>query len=81
VSPARSTSCVRTLRGARVVLVGAEDMRSDFEEILSNEVKNHLLGWTTAEAHADAQQLLEAARSVLEESWAKAGRARDRALA
>jgi peptide chain release factor subunit 1 len=64
-------SCVRTLRGARVVLVGAEDMRSDFEEILSNEVKNRLLGWTTAEAHADAPQLLEAARSVLEESWAK----------
>jgi peptide chain release factor subunit 1 len=59
--------CVRRHSGARVVLVGAEDMRSDFEEIASSEVKNRLLGWTTAEAHADAQQLLEAARPVVEE--------------
>jgi peptide chain release factor subunit 1 len=67
---------VRKLRGARVVLVGAEDMRSDFEEILSNEVKGCFIGWTTAEAHADATQLLEAARPVLDEWWSK----RDSAL-
>jgi len=63
--------CVRKLRGARVVLVGGDDMRSEFEEILSNEVKNCLIGWTTAEAHADASQLLEAARPVLDEWWSK----------
>jgi peptide chain release factor subunit 1 len=63
--------CVRTRHGARVVLVGADDMRSDFESILSNEVKGCLLGWTTAEAHADAQQLLEASRPVLEAWWEK----------
>jgi peptide chain release factor subunit 1 len=60
-------ACVRQHPRARVVLVGAEEMRSDFEEILSSEVKNHHLGWTTAEAHADAPQLLEAARPVIEE--------------
>jgi len=64
-------ACVRKLRGARVVLVGAEDMRSDFEEILSNDVKSCLIGWTTAEAHADATQLLEAARPVVGEWWSK----------
>jgi len=64
-------TCVRKLRGARVVLVGAEDMRSDFEEILSSEVKGCLLGWTTAEAHADATQLLEAARPVVDNWWSK----------
>ena len=63
--------CVRARRGARVVLVGAEDMRSDFEGILSNEVKGCLIGWTATEAHADATQLLEAARPVLDRWWAK----------
>jgi peptide chain release factor subunit 1 len=63
--------CVRTRHGARVVLVAAEDMRSDFESMLSNEVKGRLLGWTTAEAHADAPQLLEASRPVIEAWWEK----------
>ena len=63
-------TCVRKLHGARVVLVGAEDMRSDFEDVLSNEVKGCLAGWATAEAHADAPQLLEAVKPVLDEWWA-----------
>jgi peptide chain release factor subunit 1 len=63
--------CARKLRGGRVVLVGADDMRSDFEEILSNEVKSCLVGWATAEAHANAPQLLEAAWPLLEEWWTK----------
>ncbi len=62
--------CVRRLHGMRVVLVGAEDMRSSFEDILSNEVKGCLAGWANAEAHADAPALLEAAKPVLEEWWA-----------
>ena len=62
---------VRKLRGARVVLVGAEEMRSDFEEILSNEVKSCLVGWATAEAHADGSQLVDAVQPLLGEWWAK----------
>jgi peptide chain release factor subunit 1 len=62
--------CVRKLDGARIVLVGAEDMRSDFESVLSNEVKGCIAGWTVAEAHADANRLLDAARPVIEEWWA-----------
>jgi peptide subunit release factor 1 (eRF1) len=64
-------SSVRKLHGARVVLIGAEGMRSDFQGILSSDVYNRLLGWTTAESHADAAQLLEAVRPVVEEWWAK----------
>jgi peptide chain release factor subunit 1 len=60
-------ACLRKLPGAPIVLVGAEDMRSDFEDVLSNEVKGRLIGWTTAEAHADAAQLLEAAQPVVDE--------------
>ncbi len=62
---------VRTRHVARVVLVGAEDGRSEFEELLSHEVKSSLVGWTTAEAHADATQLLEAARPLLERWWSE----------
>jgi peptide chain release factor subunit 1 len=60
-------SCLRRLAGAHVVLVGAEDMRSDFEEVLPNDVKSRLVGWTTTEAHADARALLEAVQPVVDE--------------
>ncbi|HZR97034.1 MAG TPA: VLRF1 family aeRF1-type release factor [Gaiellaceae bacterium] len=60
---------VRRLHGARIVLVGAEEMRSEFEGVLSNEVKGAIAGWANAEAHADANALLEAARPVLDEWW------------
>jgi peptide subunit release factor 1 (eRF1) len=65
----RLHSCVRILQGARIVLVGAEDMRSDFDQLLSHETKSRVLGWTTAEAHADAVQLLEAVRPVVVQWW------------
>lgn len=61
---------VRKLRGTRVVLIGAEDIRSEFEALLSNEVQSCVAGWASAEAHADAPQVLEAARPVLDEWWA-----------
>ena len=61
--------CVRRLKGARLVFIGAEEMRSDFESVLSNEVKSCVLGWATAEAHADRLQLLQAAQPVLEAWW------------
>jgi peptide chain release factor subunit 1 len=63
--------CVRKLGRVRVVLVGTEDMRSDFEQLLSHDVKQNLVGWTVAEAHADGPQLLAAVQPVLERWWAK----------
>jgi peptide chain release factor subunit 1 len=62
--------CVRKLRGTRVVLIGAEDIRSEFEALLSNEVQSCIAGWASVEAHADGPQVLEAARPVLDEWWA-----------
>jgi peptide chain release factor subunit 1 len=62
--------CVRRLRGA-IVLVGAEEIRSEFEQLLSKEARDCLAGWASAEAHADGQQLLEAVRPVLDEWWRK----------
>jgi peptide subunit release factor 1 (eRF1) len=61
--------CVRRLRGTRVVLIGSEEIRSDFEAVLSNEVQGCVAGWAAAEAHADAPQVLAAAKPVLEDWW------------
>jgi len=60
-------TCVRRLRGVRVVLVGAEETRSPFEELLSHDVRSCLVGWAAAEAHAEPPQLLAAAQPLLEE--------------
>jgi peptide chain release factor subunit 1 len=61
--------CVRKLRGAPVVLIGSEDIRSEFEALLSNEVQGAVAGWASAEAHADGAQVLAAARPVLDAWW------------
>jgi peptide chain release factor subunit 1 len=64
--------CVRRLRDVRVVLAGPEETRSGFEDLLSSETRAALVGWAAAEAHVDAQRLLEAARPLLDQ-W-RAGR-------
>jgi peptide chain release factor subunit 1 len=60
--------CVRRMRGVPVVLIGAEEIRSEFEAALSNDVLSCLAGWASAEAHADGAQVLAAAKPVLE-AW------------
>jgi peptide chain release factor subunit 1 len=62
--------CVRRLRTAPIVLVGGEEVRSEFESLLSKEARACIAGWVTAEAHADAAQLLAAARPLLDE-WCR----------
>lgn len=61
--------CVRKLRGTRIVLIGSEDIRSEFEALLSNELQGCVAGWASAEAHADGPQVLEAAKPVLDGWW------------
>jgi peptide chain release factor subunit 1 len=57
---------VRRLRDVRVVLVGPEETRAAFESLLSPEVRSRIVGWASAEAHADPPVLLEAARPLLD---------------
>jgi peptide chain release factor subunit 1 len=59
---------VRRLRGVCIVLVGPEETRSGFEELLSSDVRSRLVGWVSAEAHADPPRLLEAAQPLLD-AW------------
>jgi peptide chain release factor subunit 1 len=62
---------VRRLQSPRIVVVTTEETRAEFEEVLSHEVKNAIVGWTQAEAHSTPAELLEAARPILEEWHAK----------
>ena len=57
--------------GARVVLVCAEDMRSEVLDVLAPETRAVVVGWTTAEAHAGPPELLAAVRPVLDEARAE----------
>jgi peptide chain release factor subunit 1 len=61
----------RKPRGVPVVLVGAEEIRSEFEQLLSKDVEDCLAGWTSAEAHIEPTQLLDAVQPVLDEWWSK----------
>jgi peptide chain release factor subunit 1 len=56
---------VQARRGIPIVLVGAEEIRSEFEALLAREVRESIVGWASAEAHASSPDLLRAAQPVL----------------
>ncbi|HZT54440.1 MAG TPA: hypothetical protein VE995_08670, partial [Gaiellaceae bacterium] len=58
---------VRRLRDIRVVLVGPEETRAAFENLLAPQTRAAVVGWASAEAHVEPPGLLEAARPLLEE--------------
>jgi len=58
--------CSRKMRSAPIVLVGAEEVRSEFESLLAHETRTCVVGWAAVEAHADGQRLLAAIRPVLD---------------
>jgi peptide subunit release factor 1 (eRF1) len=64
--------CVRELRDPGIVLLGTEETRGEFEQLLSNEAAERVAGWTTAERHASPAELLESAEPVIA-AW-RAGR-------
>jgi peptide chain release factor subunit 1 len=61
----------RQLRAPRIVLVCSEEMRSEFTDALSAEVRASLVGWTQAQAQAGPAEILQAVTPVLEEAEAK----------
>jgi peptide chain release factor subunit 1 len=62
---------IRRRRGAGVVIVSSEETRSALEDTLSNDVSSAVIGWTSAEAHAGASELLEAVKPLVDEWRAK----------
>lgn len=61
----------RRLQTPKIVLVIAEEMRTEFTDALSSEARELVAGWTQAEAHATPTQLLSAVAPVLEKAQAK----------
>jgi len=59
---------VRHNRGARVVIVASEEMRPEFEGALSSQVRDAVIGWTTARAHATPAELAVVVEPLLE-AW------------
>jgi len=62
---------VRRLRSPKVIVVSSEETRAEFEEQLSNGAKKAVVGWTSAEAHASPQDLLQLTSPILDEARAK----------
>jgi peptide chain release factor subunit 1 len=60
---------VRELPEQHVVLVGAEDIRPDFEEGLSHDVRSRVIGWTSAEAHAGPPEIGAVVQPVVDRWW------------
>jgi len=61
----------RQLHSPKIVLVGSEEMRSEFTETLSAEVRASLVGWTQAQAQAGPAEILQAVTPVLEKAESK----------
>ncbi len=62
----------RRMQSPKIVLVCAEEMRSEFTEALSTAAREALVGWAPAKADAGPAELLEAVTPVLQEAEAKA---------
>jgi peptide chain release factor subunit 1 len=62
---------VRRLHSPPVVIVASEETRAEFDDVLSHEVLNAIIGSTQAEAHATPAELLQAVQPVLEDWHAR----------
>jgi peptide chain release factor subunit 1 len=62
---------VRRMRSPKVIVVSSEETRSEFEELVSSATKSALVGWTSADAHASAQKLLELTSPILDAARGK----------
>jgi peptide chain release factor subunit 1 len=60
----------KRMRAPKIVLVCAEETRSEFTDALSKEAQDALVGWTQAESHAGSVELLDAVAPVLEQAEA-----------
>jgi peptide chain release factor subunit 1 len=61
----------RRMTGLQLIMVAPEEMRGDIEGHLSPEAREAIVGWTNAEAHANAKELLEIVRPLLDEGRAR----------
>src|SRR5213076_1674908 len=61
----------RRLHSPKIVLVCSEEMKSEFTDALSADVRASLVGWTPAQAQAGPAEILQAVVPVLAEAESK----------
>jgi peptide chain release factor subunit 1 len=61
----------RRLQSPKIVLVCSEEMKSEFSDALSADVRASLVGWTPAQAQAGPAEILQAVVPVLVEAESK----------
>lgn len=61
-------NAVRSMRLPKVIIVATEETRAEFEELLARETQDAVVGWTSAEAHAQAPELLELTIPILDQA-------------
>jgi peptide chain release factor subunit 1 len=61
----------RRLQSPKIVLVCSEEMKSEFTDALSADVRASLVGWTPAQAQAGPAEILQAVVPVLAEAESK----------
>jgi peptide chain release factor subunit 1 len=66
---------VRRERGPDLVIVAPDELRPELEGKLSNEAREAIVGWATAQAQASPAELLEVVRPHLERAFAERERA------
>ncbi len=62
---------VRAMRSPKVIVVSSEETRAEFDDLLAKETQKAVIGWTSAESHAQAPHLLALTSPILEEARAK----------
>jgi len=58
-------------RRPHLVVIAADELRSEIESTLSVEAREAIIGWASAESHANEVELLELVRPLLDEARAR----------
>lgn len=62
-------------RRPHLVVIAQDELRSEIESTLSQEARESIVGWASAESHANETELLELVRPLLDEARARADEA------
>ena len=62
---------VRGMRSPKVIVVSSEETRAELDDLIAKDTRTAVVGWTSAEAHAQAPELLELTSPILEQARAK----------
>ena len=62
---------VRGMRSPKVIVVSSEETRAELDDLIAKETRAAVVGWTSAESHVQATELLALTSPILEQARAK----------